>query len=313
MVVRRVVKLAVSFCLVLAIGATWVGPLFAQADAKKETQPPKAEAPATKKGARQDRAGQDRAGQEGRIGENRGPQGDGTAAASDPAGGPGQDRGRPQGRGRGHRRRPGRGAGRDFDRPAADPRHPDHGPRDRPANLEEHDGQEALCRQSRGLWCVVHGLRQEGLESINYAEDVRIINPSAGLKQWYDTRARISGAIHPGHSQGQGPRAQTGRGQESRRTEEDGSAHEARGTQEGLRQPIASRQRAPGSAGRRSIRASISTLYFDFPIIFQKSRTAKVAPVVQRSGSWSSSARPVLESRRRLVASAKHSDRGRTP
>ena len=29
------------------------------------------------------------------------------------------------------------------------------------------------------------------LEGINYADDVRIINPSAGLKQWYDLRARI--------------------------------------------------------------------------------------------------------------------------
>ena len=38
---------------------------------------------------------------------------------------------------------------------------------------------------------MVHGLRQEGLEGINYAEDVRIINPSAGLKQWYDYARQI--------------------------------------------------------------------------------------------------------------------------
>ncbi len=29
------------------------------------------------------------------------------------------------------------------------------------------------------------------LEGINYVDDVRIINPSAGLKQWYDQRARM--------------------------------------------------------------------------------------------------------------------------
>jgi len=29
------------------------------------------------------------------------------------------------------------------------------------------------------------------LEGVNYVDDVRIINPSAGLKQWYDQRARM--------------------------------------------------------------------------------------------------------------------------
>ncbi|MGO9469559.1 MAG: hypothetical protein ACLQIB_21395 [Isosphaeraceae bacterium] len=29
------------------------------------------------------------------------------------------------------------------------------------------------------------------LEGINYVDDVRIVNPSAGLKQWYDQRARM--------------------------------------------------------------------------------------------------------------------------
>jgi len=29
------------------------------------------------------------------------------------------------------------------------------------------------------------------LEGINYVDDVRIVNPSAGLKQWYDDRARM--------------------------------------------------------------------------------------------------------------------------
>jgi hypothetical protein len=38
-----------------------------------------------------------------------------------------------------------------------------------------------------GAWFTSYGK----LEGINYAEDVRIINPSAGLKQWYDQRARM--------------------------------------------------------------------------------------------------------------------------
>ena len=54
MVVRRFVTLAVSFCLVLAIGITRVDPLFAQGDVKKVAQPPKAEAPATKEAPKTD-------------------------------------------------------------------------------------------------------------------------------------------------------------------------------------------------------------------------------------------------------------------
>ena len=45
-VVRRLVTLAVSFCLVLAIGVTRVDRLFAQGEVKKEAQQPKAESPA---------------------------------------------------------------------------------------------------------------------------------------------------------------------------------------------------------------------------------------------------------------------------
>ena len=45
----------------------------------------------------------------------------------------------------------------------------------------------AVSPEVFGAWFTGYGK----LEGINYAEDVRIINPSAGLKQWYDTRARI--------------------------------------------------------------------------------------------------------------------------
>jgi hypothetical protein len=38
-----------------------------------------------------------------------------------------------------------------------------------------------------GAWFTGYGK----LDGINYADEVRIINPSAGLKQWYDDRARF--------------------------------------------------------------------------------------------------------------------------
>ena len=38
-----------------------------------------------------------------------------------------------------------------------------------------------------GAWFTGYGK----LDGINYVDEVRIINPSAGLKQWYDDRARF--------------------------------------------------------------------------------------------------------------------------
>ena len=45
----------------------------------------------------------------------------------------------------------------------------------------------AVSPEVFGAWFTGYGK----LEGVNYADDVRIINPSAGLKQWYDQRARI--------------------------------------------------------------------------------------------------------------------------
>ena len=45
----------------------------------------------------------------------------------------------------------------------------------------------AVSPEVFGAWFTGYGK----LEGINYAEDVRIINPSAGLKDWYDRRARF--------------------------------------------------------------------------------------------------------------------------
>ncbi len=45
----------------------------------------------------------------------------------------------------------------------------------------------AVSPEVFGAWFTGYGK----LEGINYAEDVRIINPSSGLKKWYDDRARF--------------------------------------------------------------------------------------------------------------------------
>lgn len=45
----------------------------------------------------------------------------------------------------------------------------------------------AVSPEVLGAWFTGYGK----VEGINHVKDVRIINPSAGLKQWYDDRARI--------------------------------------------------------------------------------------------------------------------------
>jgi hypothetical protein len=190
MVVRRVVKLAVSFGLVLAMEATWVGPLFAQADTKKEVQPPKAEAPATKETPKPDSTKTEPAKKDesakteppkatepplppippevqAKIEAARKAVAEAIVAA--------QDAGLVE---------------TSIDPPpildilitgrATDLR-----------TLKNTTAKKpyAVSPEVFGAWFTGYG--KKDLETINYAEDVRIINPSAGLKQWYDTRARI--------------------------------------------------------------------------------------------------------------------------
>jgi hypothetical protein len=45
----------------------------------------------------------------------------------------------------------------------------------------------AVSPEVFGAWFTGYGK----LDGVNYAEDVRIINPSAGLKTWYDQRAKF--------------------------------------------------------------------------------------------------------------------------
>ena len=220
MVVRRFVKLAVSFCLVLAIGVTWVGPLFAQADAKKDAQPPKAEAPAaTKETAKTDATKTEPAKKE-ESAKTEAPKAtepplppippevqakiDAARKAVAEAIVAAQDAGLVE---------------TSIDPPpildilitgrATDLR-----------TLKNTTAKKpyAVSPEVFGAWFTGYGK----LEGINYADDVRIINPSAGLKQWYDTRARILEQYIQEIRKAKGPapkkdRGQAGGNQEGRR------------------------------------------------------------------------------------------------
>jgi hypothetical protein len=189
MVVRHCDKLAVSFCLVLAIGATWVGPLFAQ-EVYKAGQPPKAETPAATKEAVKSDATKTEAT------KKEEPKTEATKAAEAPL--PpippevqaklvaarkavaelivaAQDAGLVE---------------TSIDPPpildilltgrATDLRTVKNTTAKKPY---------AVSPEVFGAWFT--GYFKKDLEGINYAEDIRIINPSAGLKQAYDTRAQI--------------------------------------------------------------------------------------------------------------------------
>jgi hypothetical protein len=187
MVVRRLVTLVVSFCLVLALGLTRVDETRAQGEAKKETQPPKAET-APKDATKTDSAKAEPAKKDetpkaeappatepplpsippevqAKIDAARKAVAEAIVAA--------QDAGLVE---------------TSIDPPpildilitgrATDSR-----------TLKNTTAKKpyAVSPEVFGAWFTGYGK----MEGINYAEDVRIINPSAGLKQWYDQRARI--------------------------------------------------------------------------------------------------------------------------
>jgi hypothetical protein len=187
MVVRRLVTLVVSFCLVLALGLTRVDETRAQGEAKKETQPPKAET-APKDATKTDSAKAEPAKKDetpkaeappatepplpsippevqAKIDAARKAVAEAIVAA--------QDAGLVE---------------TTIDPPpildilitgrATDSR-----------TLKNTTAKKpyAVSPEVFGAWFTGYGK----MEGINYAEDVRIINPSAGLKQWYDQRARI--------------------------------------------------------------------------------------------------------------------------
>jgi hypothetical protein len=187
MVVRRLVTLVVSFCLVLALGLTRVDETRAQGEAKKETQPPKAET-APKDATKTDSAKAEP------TKKDETPKAEAPPATEPPLPSippevqakidaarkavaeaivAAQDAGLVE---------------TSIDPPpildilitgrATDSR-----------TLKNTTAKKpyAVSPEVFGAWFTGYGK----LEGINYAEDVRIINPSAGLKQWYDQRARI--------------------------------------------------------------------------------------------------------------------------
>ena len=188
MVVRRYDKLAVSFCLVLVTGATWVGPLFAQADVKKVEQPPKAETPAaTKEAAKPDPTKTEPTKKE----EPKTEAPKATEAPLPPI--------TPEVQAK---LVAARKAVAELIVAAQDaglvetsidpPPILDILITGRATDLRTLKNTTAkkpypLSPEVFGAWFTGYGK----LEGINYDQDVRIINPSAGLKQWYDSRAQI--------------------------------------------------------------------------------------------------------------------------
>jgi hypothetical protein len=187
MVVRRLVTLVVSFCLVLALGLTRVDETRAQGEAKKETQPPKAET-APKDATKTDSAKAEPAKKD-----------ETPKAEAPPASEPPLPSIPPEVQAKIDAARKAvaeaivaaQDAGlveTSIDPPpildilitgrATDSR-----------TLKNTTAKKpyAVSPEVFGAWFTGYGK----LEGINYAEDVRIINPSAGLKLWYDQRARI--------------------------------------------------------------------------------------------------------------------------
>ena len=135
----------------------------------------------------------------------------------------------------------------------------------------------AVSPEVFGAWFTGYGK----LEGINYAEDVRIINPSAGLKQWYDTRARILEQYIQEIRKAKGPAPTRRRKRPSRRkprrpkNRRRPTLPRSRRAQEGLRQRQDGQRgtRIGGTSGRSGPRSGIA-----FPGRDCKSRTANVPP-----------------------------------
>jgi len=187
MVVRRFVTLAVSLCLVLALGIARVDQLFAQGEAKKDTQPPKTETPqketAKPAATKTDSAAKPEAAKTAPAQPAEPPlppippevraKVDAARKAVAEAIVAAQDAGLVE---------------TSIDPPpildilityrATDTRTLKNTAAKKPYTVSP---------EVFGAWFTGFGK----LDGINYVDDVRIINPSAGLKQWYDDRARF--------------------------------------------------------------------------------------------------------------------------
>jgi hypothetical protein len=191
MVVRRYDKLAVSFSLVLAMGATWAGPLFAQAVEKKLEQPPKAEAPAATKEAAKTDSTKTEPTKKDESAKTEPPKA--TEAPLPPITPEVQAKLVAARKAVAELIVAAQDAGlveTSIDPPpildilitgrATDLRIVKNTTAKKPY---------ALSPEVFGAWFTGFGKKE--LEGINYDQDVRIINPSAGLKAWYDSRAQI--------------------------------------------------------------------------------------------------------------------------
>jgi flagellar motor switch/type III secretory pathway protein FliN len=191
MVVRRYDKLAVSFCLVLAMGASWVGPLFAQ-EVKKLDQPAKTEAPAaTKEAAKPEPTKTEATTKKDEPPKTEAPKA--TEAPLPPI--PPEVQAKLVAA---------RKAVAELIVAAQDaglvetsidpPPILDILITGRATDLRTVKNTTAkkpypVSPEVFGAWFT--GYSKKDVEGINYDQDIRIINPSAGLKQWYDSRAQI--------------------------------------------------------------------------------------------------------------------------
>jgi hypothetical protein len=189
MVVRRFVTLAVSFCLFLSLGIAQVNQLFAQAEAKKDAQAPKVDTPpketakpvADKTGAAATKPDTPKAAEpaappepplppippevKAKIDAARKAVAEAIVAA--------QDAGLVE---------------TSIDPPPIldiliDGRATDARTLKNTAAKKPY----TVSPEVFGAWFTGYGK----LDGVNYVDDVRIINPSAGLKQFYDQRARF--------------------------------------------------------------------------------------------------------------------------
>jgi flagellar motor switch/type III secretory pathway protein FliN len=191
MVVRRYDKLAVSFCLVLAMGAGWVGPLFAQEVKKALEQPAKAEAPAATKDAAKPEPTKTEATKKDEPPKTEAPKA--TEAPLPPI--PPEVQAKLV---------TARKAVAELIVAAQDaglvetsidpPPILDILINGRATDLRTLKNTTAkkpypVSPEVFGAWFT--GYSKKDVEGINYDQDIRIINPSAGLKQWYDSRAQI--------------------------------------------------------------------------------------------------------------------------
>lgn len=197
----RLATIGLSFALLIGLSASW-SPLTAQDEAKKEAK----QDDAKKDDAKKDKAPKDDAKKDdtkkdetkkddAKKDEAKKEAQEGRRAPCRPAGSPGKARKSPQGRGRGNRRG-GEGRPRQFvDRPSADPGYSGLRLRDRPREYaKDAKDRVGVSPEVFGAWFSGYG-KKEANPSLIPQDEVRIFQPSKGLKKLYDQKATVFNSL----------------------------------------------------------------------------------------------------------------------